>query len=79
MQDLQNLKFLLKELLKVAIILSKNNLVHADLKSDNILVKFTPLAKVNEVKVIDFGNSFVLGENRSLQSASPEYLPPEAL
>ncbi len=57
-------------------------IVHADLKPDNILVKYDPGRQVIEnLKVIDFGSAFLLSSTGSKQSifasSTPEYLPYE--
>ena len=56
-------------------ILNKNNFVHSDLKSENIL-----LSNDCQLKIIDFGST--LHESQvasSLVVTTPEYLSPEAL
>ena len=57
------------------------NIVHSDLKSENILINFNyKTNSIDSVKLIDFGTSFEF-ENliNSLYITTPEYLPPEVL
>ena len=72
------MKQLLKTLLSAVSLFNKYNIVHADLKLDNILVKRMGMFPT-EFKVIDFGSTFNFRSNGSIHSVTPEYMPPEAL
>jgi serine/threonine protein kinase len=50
--------------------------VHADIKPDNLLVD---KANYDGLKLVDFGSAFSFTSSGNLSSATPEYLPPEAL
>ena len=56
----------------------EHNIVHADLKLDNILVKRMGMFPT-DFKVIDFGSTFNFKATGSIHSVTPEYMPPEAL
>lgn len=57
------------------------NIVHSDLKSENILVSFDfDKQIVSSVKIIDFGTCFDFNNvNTEIEVTTPEYLPPEIL
>ena len=57
---------------------NEHNIVHADLKLDNILVKRMGMFPT-EFKIIDFGSTFNFKAPGGVPSATPEYMPPEAL
>lgn len=59
-------------------LLSKLDIVHADIKPDNILVDFDG-KRIKSLKIIDFGSSFVYSSARSVPATTPEYLAPEVL
>ena len=59
-------------------VLSYLGIVHADLKPDNILVDFDGV-NVRDIKLIDFGSSFVFEDAYSVPATTPEYLAPEVL
>ena len=50
----------------------RRNILHADLKPNNIL-----LSKTGEVKIIDFGLAWIRGENKGRVQGTPEYMAPE--
>ena len=59
-------------------LLHKNGIVHADLKSDNVLVTFND-NQITDVKVIDFGSAFLFETAKEISMSTPEYLAPEIL
>jgi dual specificity tyrosine-phosphorylation-regulated kinase 2/3/4 len=65
-------------MLQVFELLAALDIVHADLKPDNILVDFDG-EKIKDLKVIDFGSSFIYSEAKSISMSTPEYLSPEVL
>ena len=69
-------KQFIHELLTVIDFLSSLNIVHSDLKPDNILVN---TEKYDGIKLIDFGSAYCFLGNGSINTATPEYMPPEAL
>lgn len=72
----ENLKSFMKELLEALNFLAQLNIVHSDLKPDNILVN---TEKYDGIKIIDFGSAYNFSGNGSINAATPEYMPPEAL
>lgn len=68
-------KFMIKQLIKSVIYCHSLNIVHRDLKLENILV-----SKDFKIKLIDFGFSLVLpSENHILYDycGTPNYIAPE--
>jgi len=65
-------------MLQVFELLAALDIVHADLKPDNILVKFDG-EQITDLKIIDFGSAFVYSEATSINMSTPEYLSPEVL
>ena len=60
--------------------LSSKNIVHCDLKPENILIKYNQeTGDTEDVKIIDFGASWVFNGQPFLTVTTPEYLPPEFL
>ena len=59
-------------------LLSYLGIVHADLKPDNILIDFDG-RNIRDLKLIDFGSSFVFKDALSVPATTPEYLAPEVL
>ncbi len=59
-------------------VLQALDIVHADIKPDNILVDFDG-SWIKSLKIIDFGSSFVFSKVKSVPATTPEYLAPEVL
>ena len=58
--------------------LSRKQIVHADLKPDNILIDFDG-KRIKELKLIDFGSAFSFMNASNITATTPEYLAPEVL
>lgn len=74
--NLTILKDFLRELLETINVLSSMNIVHSDLKPDNILVSED---LYEGIKLIDFGSAYHFLGNGGISTATPEYMPPESL
>lgn len=57
--------------------LAENNIVHCDLKPDNILIKET-VSGIKTLKIIDFDNGFIEGEYPDILGGDQNYMSPEA-
>ncbi|XP_033863091.1 serine/threonine-protein kinase 17B-like [Acipenser ruthenus] len=70
---------LLRQTLEGVHLLHQNNLVHLDLKPQNILL--TSLSPLGDIKIVDFGLSRRLGAGSELReiTGTPEYVAPEIL
>lgn len=81
-QSTQVLKDFIKMLAEALDVLQQNQIVHADIKPDNILIDFDG-KKLHGIKLIDFGSAFSYSaqKNQSGQivASTPEYLAPEVL
>ena len=53
-------------------------IIHADIKPDNILVKFDGKT-ITDIKLIDFGSAFSFENPSNINASTPEYLSPEVL
>lgn len=73
---ISTLRYFLKELLEIISVLSSMNIVHSDLKPDNILVSE---GRYSGIKLIDFGSAYHFLGNGPISTATPEYMPPESL
>lgn len=76
--DKSVLKDFIRKMAFVFSSLAKLQIVHADIKPDNILVDFDG-TKLHDLKLIDFGSSFVFSAPTSVSASTPEYLAPEVL
>jgi serine/threonine protein kinase len=81
MRDNPNeLNHLIIELCKALMLLNAHNIVHSDLKTENILLRLNhskPFSNlIKDVKIIDFGSSFVMTNLKQFSMATPEYMPP---
>lgn len=70
-------KYLMMKILAYSIYgLAENNIVHCDLKPDNIRIKDT-ISKARTLKIIDFDNGFIQGEYPDMIGGSQNYMAPE--
>jgi dual specificity tyrosine-phosphorylation-regulated kinase 2/3/4 len=71
---------LVAEVAKALLLINSHNIVHSDLKTENILLKRGKEgAYIRGVKLIDFGSSFLFTNLKQFSMATPEYMPPEIL
>ena len=76
--DISQLKLFIKTMLKFIYNLSKNNIVHSDIKPDNILIEYNnENYSIKKIKVIDFGSAYFLKNPNNFSSNTPEYISPE--
>lgn len=73
------LRALIIELAKVLDFLEMNNIVHSDIKTENILIKESNGENEFEFKLIDYGSSFTFTNLKQYTLATPEYMCPELL
>ena len=59
-------------------LLQLQGIVHADIKSENILVSYTS-EEITSVKIIDFGSAFIFDSTTMISMSTPEYLAPEII
>lgn len=81
-KDHSLLKTLIFELAHSLLILSDCNIVHSDLKTENILIKLKKTQagwQIAQTKLIDYGSTFTFGNLKHFSMATPEYMAPEIL
>ena len=80
----ENFKNFFKKLLEAIKFISDSDIVHCDIKPDNILFKydnniedFSKLIDFSDLKLIDFGSAFYVQSPDNFSTNTPEYMPPE--
>jgi dual specificity tyrosine-phosphorylation-regulated kinase 2/3/4 len=80
------LKTIIIEVAKALFLMNSHNIVHSDLKTENILLRTRRKEEIKEgttlikgLKLIDFGSSFLFTNLKQFSMATPEYMPPEIL
>ncbi|KAK6490662.1 serine/threonine-protein kinase 17A-like [Huso huso] len=75
----KDVKRLMKQILEGVAFLHKKNVVHLDLKPQNILL--TSKSPLGDIKIVDFGLSRIMSSNEELREimGTPEYVAPEIL
>ncbi|KAM8730880.1 serine/threonine-protein kinase 17A isoform 1-T2 [Acanthopagrus schlegelii] len=74
-----DVKRLMRQILEGVSFLHQNNVVHLDLKPQNILL--TGCSPLGDIKIVDFGLSRMVSSHRELREimGTPEYVAPEIL
>ncbi|XP_045917264.1 serine/threonine-protein kinase 17A [Micropterus dolomieu] len=74
-----DVKRLMRQILEGVSFLHQNNVVHLDLKPQNILL--TSSSPLGDIKIVDFGLSRMVSSHRELREimGTPEYVAPEIL
>ncbi|XP_034562577.1 serine/threonine-protein kinase 17A [Notolabrus celidotus] len=74
-----DVKRLMRQILEGVSFLHQNNVVHLDLKPQNILL--TSSSPLGDIKIVDFGLSRMVSNHRELREimGTPEYVAPEIL
>lgn len=75
----EDVKRLMRQILKGVAFLHQNNVVHLDLKPQNILL--TSSCPLGDIKIVDFGLSRMISSHQELREimGTPEYVAPEIL
>ncbi|XP_042607922.1 serine/threonine-protein kinase 17A [Cyprinus carpio] len=75
----EDVKRLMKQILEGVSFLHRNNVVHLDLKPQNILL--TSESPLGDIKVVDFGLSRLVSSGQEIREimGTPEYVAPEIL
>ncbi|XP_028290286.1 serine/threonine-protein kinase 17A [Gouania willdenowi] len=75
----EDVKRLMRQILEGVTFLHQNNVVHLDLKPQNILL--TSSSPIGDIKIVDFGLSRMISSNQELREimGTPEYVAPEIL
>lgn len=79
-RDPRVLQRVLRQVLQAIRALADLSIVHSDLKPDNLLIEVVEGQELAcQVRLCDFGSSFLFHRPEQLALATPEYMPPEAL
>uniref|UniRef100_UPI0037E9030E serine/threonine-protein kinase 17A n=1 Tax=Semicossyphus pulcher TaxID=241346 RepID=UPI0037E9030E len=75
----EDVKRLMRQILEGVTFLHQNNVVHLDLKPQNILL--TSSSPLGDIKIVDFGLSRMVSSHQELREimGTPEYVAPEIL
>uniref|UniRef100_A0A3P8SXR5 Serine/threonine-protein kinase 17A n=1 Tax=Amphiprion percula TaxID=161767 RepID=A0A3P8SXR5_AMPPE len=75
----EDVKRLMRQILEGVTFLHQNNVVHLDLKPQNILL--TSSCPLGDIKIVDFGLSRMISSHQELREimGTPEYVAPEIL
>lgn len=76
--DHELFKSFVTKLLNAFDLFQECGIVHADVKTDNILIEYDG-TQIISLKFIDFGSAFNFFDTESLSLSTPEYLAPEIL
>ncbi len=81
-ENIKNFKTFFQTMLEFIKTINKADLVHCDIKPENILIDYEydleqRLIKYNSFKVIDFGSAFHIDNPDNFSSNTPEYMSPE--
>ena len=79
--NVNQFKYLLRQLVIGINYINSKDIIHSDIKPENILIDYTyelHSFHINNIKIIDYGSSFLYNEiSTSNTSNTPEYLCPE--
>jgi len=75
-ENLNELKNLIVEVSKALYLINSHNIVHSDLKTENILIKVSKKEEgsgpfIKSLKLIDFGSSFLFTNLKQFSMATP--------
>ncbi|XP_026558065.1 serine/threonine-protein kinase 17A [Pseudonaja textilis] len=75
----KEVKHFMRQILQGVSFLHQNNIVHLDLKPQNILLTYE--SPLGEIRIVDFGLSRIMRNNEELREimGTPEYVAPEIL
>ena len=73
-------KLFIKKILSGIEFINSQNIIHSDIKPENILIEYSKLNnnfEIKKIKIIDYGSSFNYANVSNINSNTPEYLCPE--
>ena len=78
--DIIQFKFFIKSILSGIDYINSQDIIHSDIKPENILIEYSTLNnnfEIKKIKIIDYGSSFNYLNTSNINSNTPEYLCPE--
>ena len=73
-------KLFIKKMLSGIEFINSQDIIHSDIKPENILIEYSKLNnnfEIKKIKIIDYGSSFNYANVSNINSNTPEYLCPE--
>ena len=78
--NINQFKFLIKTILSGIDFINSQDIIHSDIKPENILIEYSNINdtfEIKKIKIIDYGSSFNYLNTSNINSNTPEYLCPE--
>ena len=73
-------KFFIKKILEGIDFINSQDIIHSDIKPENILIEYSyinNIFEIKKIKIIDYGSAFNYLNTSNINSNTPEYLCPE--
>ena len=73
-------KFFIKKILEGIDFINSQDIIHSDIKPENILIEYSyinNIFEIKKIKIIDYGSAFNYLTTSNINSNTPEYLCPE--
>ena len=81
-KNVKQFKLLIRKILEGIDYINKKDIIHSDIKPENILVQYTKnndVLDISSIKIVDYGSAFYTSNESPLISNTPEYLCPEIM
>ena len=80
LSNIMQFKLFIKKILLGIEFINEQNVIHSDIKPENILIEYSNtnnIFEIKKIKIIDYGSSFNYLNIANITSNTPEYLCPE--
>ena len=78
--NISQFKFFIKKILEGIDFINSQDIIHSDIKPENILIEYSyinNIFEIKKIKIIDYGSAFNYLTTSNINSNTPEYLCPE--
>ena len=78
--NISQFKFFIKQILEGIDFINSQDIIHSDIKPENILIEYSyinNIFEIKKIKIIDYGSAFNYLTTSNINSNTPEYLCPE--